>query len=111
MCLRKPTFLVVAALGVQQVIERLPSILDILLMSHNLSISLCSSAQKGGFLGSASKEGIAILFPDTSPRGAGIQGEDDDWDFGTGIQPPTIPSDVALLQPSVFTVSQVLAST
>jgi S-formylglutathione hydrolase FrmB len=32
----------------------------------------------------AAKEGIAILFPDTSPRGAGIEGEDDDWDFGTG---------------------------
>ena len=29
--------------------------------------------------------GIALLFPDTSPRGAGIDGEDDDWDFGTGI--------------------------
>lgn len=42
------------------------------------------SAQKGGFLGSAAKEGIALLFPDTSPRGAGVEGEDDDWDFGTG---------------------------
>lgn len=26
--------------------------------------------------------GIAIIFPDTSPRGAGIEGEDKDWDFG-----------------------------
>ena len=43
------------------------------------------SAQKGAFLGPASQEGIAILFPDTSPRGAGIEGEDDDWDFGTGM--------------------------
>jgi hypothetical protein len=25
-----------------------------------------------------------LLFPDTSPRGAGIEGEDADWDFGTG---------------------------
>lgn len=25
-----------------------------------------------------------MLFPDTSPRGAGIEGEDDDYDFGTG---------------------------
>jgi S-formylglutathione hydrolase len=32
----------------------------------------------------ASSQGIAILFPDTSPRGAGVPGEDDDWDFGTG---------------------------
>ncbi|CAL1695120.1 unnamed protein product [Somion occarium] len=43
-----------------------------------------NGAQKGGFLGPAAQEGIAILFPDTSPRGAGIEGEDDDWDFGTG---------------------------
>lgn len=28
--------------------------------------------------------GIALVFPDTSPRGAGIEGEDKDWDFGTG---------------------------
>jgi S-formylglutathione hydrolase len=45
---------------------------------------LGSRPQKGGFFGPASSEGIAILFPDTSPRGAGIEGEDDDWDFGTG---------------------------
>jgi S-formylglutathione hydrolase len=43
------------------------------------------SAQKGAFLGPAAKEGIAIVFTDTSPRGAGIEGEDDDWDFGTGM--------------------------
>jgi len=42
-----------------------------------------NGAQKGGLFGPAAEEGIAILFPDTSPRGAGIQGEDDDWDFGT----------------------------
>lgn len=34
--------------------------------------------------GPAAAHGIAILFPDTSPRGAGIEGEDTDWDFGTG---------------------------
>ncbi|KAJ3760719.1 carbohydrate esterase family 1 protein [Lentinula raphanica] len=42
------------------------------------------SAQKGSFLGPASSQGIAILFPDTSPRGAGIEGEADHWDFGVG---------------------------
>ncbi len=25
-----------------------------------------------------------IRFPDTSPRGANVDGENDDWDFGTG---------------------------
>lgn len=43
-----------------------------------------NAAQKGSFLSDASSQGIAILFPDTSPRGAGIEGEDADWDFGTG---------------------------
>ncbi|KAI0286889.1 carbohydrate esterase family 1 protein [Russula aff. rugulosa BPL654] len=43
-----------------------------------------NGAQKGNFLGPAAKEGIAMVFTDTSPRGAGIEGEDDDLDFGTG---------------------------
>ena len=43
-----------------------------------------TGAQKGGILNTAGKEGIAVVFPDTSPRGAGIEGEDEDWDFGTG---------------------------
>jgi len=43
-----------------------------------------NGAQKGGFMRDAASEGIALIFPDTSPRGAGIEGEDKDWDFGTG---------------------------
>ena len=43
-----------------------------------------TGAQKGGILNTAGEEGLAVIFPDTSPRGAGIEGEDDDWDFGTG---------------------------
>ncbi|GAA5984737.1 hypothetical protein JCM10908_003479 [Rhodotorula pacifica] len=39
---------------------------------------------KGGFIRDAAAEGIALVFPDTSPRGASIEGEDKDWDFGTG---------------------------
>jgi S-formylglutathione hydrolase len=27
---------------------------------------------------------MAMIMPDTSPRGAGVEGEDIDWDFGTG---------------------------
>jgi len=41
-------------------------------------------AEKGFFQHSASKKGIAVVYPDTSPRGLNIQGEDDNWDFGTG---------------------------
>lgn len=32
----------------------------------------------------AAEHGVILVAPDTSPRGAGIPGEDDDWDFGTG---------------------------
>lgn len=32
----------------------------------------------------AAKYGFAIVFPDTSPRGANIEGEDESYDFGTG---------------------------
>ncbi|WVQ82715.1 S-formylglutathione hydrolase [Cryptococcus sp. DSM 104549] len=43
-----------------------------------------TGAQKGGFLNKAGEEGLAVVFPDTSPRGAGVEGEDDDWQLGTG---------------------------
>lgn len=32
----------------------------------------------------ANQLGVAIVAPDTSPRGANIEGEEDGWDFGTG---------------------------
>lgn len=32
----------------------------------------------------ATRHGLMLVSPDTSPRGAGVPGEDDDWDFGTG---------------------------
>ncbi|KAK4052617.1 hypothetical protein OIO90_004245 [Microbotryomycetes sp. JL221] len=43
-----------------------------------------TAAWKGGFIRDAAEHGIALVFPDTSPRGANIKGEEDDWDFGTG---------------------------
>lgn len=39
---------------------------------------------KGGFQRYAAEHGIAVVCPDTSPRGAGYDGEDDDYDFGAG---------------------------
>ncbi|CCO28346.1 S-formylglutathione hydrolase [Rhizoctonia solani AG-1 IB] len=39
---------------------------------------------KAGLLLPASQHSLALLFPDTSPRGANIPTEDDSWDFGTG---------------------------
>lgn len=41
-------------------------------------------ATKAGALGYAAEHGLMLIIPDTSPRGAGIDGEDDNWDFGTG---------------------------
>lgn len=38
---------------------------------------------KAGAQKRAAELGLALICPDTSPRGAGIAGEDDDWDFGT----------------------------
>ncbi len=39
---------------------------------------------KAGAQAHASRLGLALVMSDTSPRGASIEGEDDDWDFGTG---------------------------
>ncbi|CAG2175803.1 unnamed protein product [Oppiella nova] len=39
---------------------------------------------KSGFQKYASEEGIIVVGPDTSPRGVNIEGEDDDYDFGSG---------------------------
>ncbi|AXK38442.1 S-formylglutathione hydrolase [Crenobacter cavernae] len=39
---------------------------------------------KAGAQRVAAELGLALVAPDTSPRGANIDGEDKDWDFGTG---------------------------
>lgn len=39
---------------------------------------------KAGAQRLAAELGIALVMPDTSPRGAGIKGEDESYDFGTG---------------------------
>ncbi|XP_015908900.2 S-formylglutathione hydrolase [Parasteatoda tepidariorum] len=39
---------------------------------------------KSGFQTHAAKYGIIVVGPDTSPRGCNIEGEDNDYDFGTG---------------------------
>lgn len=41
-------------------------------------------AIKAGAQRLAAELGLMLVAPDTSPREAGIPGEDDDWDFGTG---------------------------
>ncbi|EIE27284.1 S-formylglutathione hydrol [Coccomyxa subellipsoidea C-169] len=39
---------------------------------------------KSGIQRKAAEEGVAIIAPDTSPRGLNIPGESDSWDFGVG---------------------------
>lgn len=39
---------------------------------------------KAGAQRVAAQEGLILVAPDTSPRGAGVRGETDDWDFGAG---------------------------
>lgn len=39
---------------------------------------------KSGAQRSASKEGVALIACDTSPRGLNVEGEADSWDFGVG---------------------------
>jgi len=39
---------------------------------------------KAGAQKRASELGLALVMPDTSPRGAGVEGEDDAYDFGSG---------------------------
>ncbi|CAD6570305.1 MAG: hypothetical protein ASARMPREDX12_004979 [Alectoria sarmentosa] len=43
-----------------------------------------NGAEKGFFQHAASEKGIAVLYPDTSPRGLKIEGEDESFDFGSG---------------------------
>ncbi|KAL7097842.1 hypothetical protein ACP275_10G168700 [Erythranthe tilingii] len=39
---------------------------------------------KSGAQRVASSEGVALIVPDTSPRGLNVEGESDSWDFGVG---------------------------
>ena len=39
---------------------------------------------KAGAQRFAAQHGLMLVAPDTSPRGAGVAGEDDDWDLGVG---------------------------
>jgi len=41
-------------------------------------------SQKAGFARAAAARGVALVMPDTSPRGCSIEGADDSYDFGSG---------------------------
>ncbi|KAI1739756.1 carbohydrate esterase family 1 protein [Xylaria scruposa] len=56
----------------------------VLLFLSGLTCTPDNCSEKGFLHASASKHGIAVVYPDTSPRGAAIAGEDDAYDFGSG---------------------------
>ncbi|KAJ5191426.1 uncharacterized protein N7498_010411 [Penicillium cinerascens] len=56
----------------------------VLIYLSGLTCTADNCSEKGFFQHAASKLGIAVLYPDTSPRGLNIEGEDDSYDFGTG---------------------------
>lgn len=56
----------------------------ILLFLSGLTCTDENFTQKAGAQRAAAEQGIALVAPDTSPRGLGIEGEDDSWDLGTG---------------------------
>ncbi|KAI1828312.1 carbohydrate esterase family 1 protein [Xylaria intraflava] len=56
----------------------------VLIYLSGLTCTPDNCAEKGYLHAAASKHGIAVVYPDTSPRGAGVAGEDASWDFGTG---------------------------
>ncbi|KAL2824027.1 Alpha/Beta hydrolase protein [Aspergillus cavernicola] len=58
--------------------------IPVLVYLSGLTCTADNCSEKGFFQHGASKKGIAVLYPDTSPRGLDIPGEADSWDFGTG---------------------------
>ncbi|CDK30058.1 unnamed protein product [Kuraishia capsulata CBS 1993] len=58
--------------------------LPVLLYLSGLTCTPNNASEKAFWQPYSNEYGFAVVFPDTSPRGAGIEGEDDSWDFGTG---------------------------
>ena len=58
--------------------------LPMLMFLAGLTCTEETFAIKAGAQRTAAQLGIALLIPDTSPRGAGVLGEAESWDFGVG---------------------------
>ncbi|KAH7038192.1 carbohydrate esterase family 1 protein [Microdochium trichocladiopsis] len=61
-----------------------PKKVPVLIYLSGLTCTPDNCSEKGFLQASAAKHDIAIVYPDTSPRGANIAGEDESYDFGTG---------------------------
>ncbi|MCJ1298345.1 hypothetical protein MMC08_001134 [Hypocenomyce scalaris] len=56
----------------------------VLIWLSGLTCTGDNCAEKGFFQHRASQKGIAVVYPDTSPRGLEIEGENESYDFGSG---------------------------
>ncbi|KAK4456033.1 S-formylglutathione hydrolase [Podospora aff. communis PSN243] len=59
-----------------------PTRVPLLIYLSGLTCSPENCSEKGFFQHRASQLGLALLYPDTSPRGLNLPGEKDAWDFG-----------------------------
>ena len=58
--------------------------LPVLFYLSGLTCTWANVADKAGAQRFAAEHGLMLVMPDTSPRGLQLEGEDEDWDFGTG---------------------------
>ncbi|KAI1457634.1 putative esterase [Annulohypoxylon moriforme] len=56
----------------------------VLIYLSGLTCTPQNCTEKGFFQAAAAQKGIALVWPDTSPRGANLPGETESWDFGAG---------------------------
>jgi S-formylglutathione hydrolase len=61
-----------------------PEGIPTLLWLSGLTCTDENAVQKGGLQVHAARLGLAVLYPDTSPRGVPLEGDSASWDFGQG---------------------------
>ena len=67
-----------------QALAKKPVKVPVLIYLAGLTCTEETFAMKAGAQRAAAELGLALVMPDTSPRGAGVPGEDASWDFGVG---------------------------
>ena len=56
----------------------------VLFYLSGLTCTWANASEKTGLQRQAAAQGVVVVLPDTSPRGLGLPGEDDSYDFGSG---------------------------
>uniref|UniRef100_A0A2N9FZY9 S-formylglutathione hydrolase n=1 Tax=Fagus sylvatica TaxID=28930 RepID=A0A2N9FZY9_FAGSY len=67
-----------------QIVSAKINTLEVLYWLSGLTCTDENFITKSGAQRAASSEGVALIVPDTSPRGLNVEGEADSWDFGVG---------------------------